>query len=169
MQVGFDALYFFRIDYQDLAKRKDLKSLEVIWRASKSRGLSADVSLFYSCTWLFHYSVSPSCLIMFLSLDFHWYIPKELWTSPRWLLLWSKRWFSCNSGNLFEWYLSVSVFLEYLIIVFLSNEGWPSFVWLQCSRACWWFCCCSSITGSVISLVVPYFLYFFSNLFFEVP
>ncbi|XP_009415848.2 probable alpha-mannosidase At5g13980 isoform X1 [Musa acuminata AAA Group] len=42
-EVGFDALYFFRIDYQDLAKRKDLKSLEVIWRASKSRGLSADI------------------------------------------------------------------------------------------------------------------------------
>ncbi|THU46057.1 hypothetical protein C4D60_Mb09t00950 [Musa balbisiana] len=42
-EVGFDALYFFRIDYQDLAKRKDLKSLEVIWRASKSLGLSADI------------------------------------------------------------------------------------------------------------------------------
>ncbi|XP_078167734.1 putative alpha-mannosidase At5g13980 [Carex rostrata] len=42
-EVGFDALYFSRIDYQDLAKRKDTKSLEVIWRASKSLGSSADV------------------------------------------------------------------------------------------------------------------------------
>jgi Glycosyl hydrolases family 38 N-terminal domain len=41
--VGFDALYFSRIDYQDRAKRKDTKSLEVIWRGSKSLGSSADV------------------------------------------------------------------------------------------------------------------------------
>jgi alpha-mannosidase len=42
-QVGFDALYFFRIDYQDKNKRKDLKELEVVWRASKTFGSSLDI------------------------------------------------------------------------------------------------------------------------------
>ncbi|XP_020253572.1 probable alpha-mannosidase At5g13980 isoform X2 [Asparagus officinalis] len=42
-EVGFDALYFSRIDYQDREKRKDLKSLEVVWRGSKSLGSSADI------------------------------------------------------------------------------------------------------------------------------
>ncbi|KAJ3678236.1 hypothetical protein LUZ60_002039 [Juncus effusus] len=42
-ELGFDALYFSRIDYQDREKRKDTKSLEIIWRGSKSLGSSADV------------------------------------------------------------------------------------------------------------------------------
>ncbi|KAI9114327.1 hypothetical protein K1719_014555 [Acacia pycnantha] len=42
-EVGFDSLFFARIDYQDRAKRKDDKSLEVVWRASKSLGSSAQV------------------------------------------------------------------------------------------------------------------------------
>ncbi|KAJ0988739.1 hypothetical protein J5N97_007095 [Dioscorea zingiberensis] len=42
-EVGFDALYFSRIDYQDRLQRMDLKSLEVVWRGSKSLGSSADV------------------------------------------------------------------------------------------------------------------------------
>ncbi|WOL11467.1 putative alpha-mannosidase [Canna indica] len=42
-EVGFDALYFFRMDYQDKEKRKVLKNLEVVWRGSKSLGSSADV------------------------------------------------------------------------------------------------------------------------------
>ncbi|KAM0936003.1 putative alpha-mannosidase [Dioscorea sansibarensis] len=42
-EVGFDALYFSRIDYQDREKRKDQKSLEVVWRGSKSLSSSADV------------------------------------------------------------------------------------------------------------------------------
>ncbi|KAJ6837233.1 putative alpha-mannosidase isoform X1 [Iris pallida] len=42
-EVGFDALYFSRIDYQDREKRKDLKTLEVIWRGSKTLGSSADI------------------------------------------------------------------------------------------------------------------------------
>ncbi|XP_010929675.1 alpha-mannosidase At3g26720 [Elaeis guineensis] len=42
-EVGFDALYFSRIDYQDREKRKDLKSLEVVWRGSKTLGSSADI------------------------------------------------------------------------------------------------------------------------------
>ncbi|RAL41460.1 hypothetical protein DM860_010254 [Cuscuta australis] len=42
-EVGFDSLYFGRIDYQDRAKRKGEKSLEVIWRASKSLGSSSQI------------------------------------------------------------------------------------------------------------------------------
>ncbi|XP_031105302.1 probable alpha-mannosidase At5g13980 isoform X1 [Ipomoea triloba] len=42
-EVGFDSLYFGRIDYQDRAKRKGEKSLEVVWRASKSLGTSSQI------------------------------------------------------------------------------------------------------------------------------
>ncbi|KAK6127824.1 hypothetical protein DH2020_038426 [Rehmannia glutinosa] len=42
-EVGFDALYFARIDYQDRAKRRDEKKLEVIWQGSKSRGSSSQI------------------------------------------------------------------------------------------------------------------------------
>nr|CAB3489901.1 unnamed protein product [Digitaria exilis] len=41
-EVGFDAFYFFRIDYQDRDTRKGTKELEVVWRGSKSFGSSAD-------------------------------------------------------------------------------------------------------------------------------
>uniref|UniRef100_A0AAV1T648 Alpha-mannosidase n=1 Tax=Peronospora matthiolae TaxID=2874970 RepID=A0AAV1T648_9STRA len=41
--VGFDALYFARIDYEDYAKRKKDKELEFIWRPSKSRGKASQV------------------------------------------------------------------------------------------------------------------------------
>ena len=34
--VGFDALYFGRIDYEDLQLRKDNKNLEFIWRSMNS-------------------------------------------------------------------------------------------------------------------------------------
>lgn len=44
MQVGFDSLFFGRIDYQDRAKRKKEKSLEVIWQGSKSLGSSSQVT-----------------------------------------------------------------------------------------------------------------------------
>ena len=43
-QVGFDAFYFFRIDYQDRDTRKGTKELEVVWRGSKTFGSSAYVS-----------------------------------------------------------------------------------------------------------------------------
>lgn len=43
MQVGFDSVFFGRIDYQDREKRKKEKSLEVIWRGSKSLGSSSQV------------------------------------------------------------------------------------------------------------------------------
>lgn len=36
--VGFDALYFARIDYEDYRKRIHNKDLEFLWRPSKSRG-----------------------------------------------------------------------------------------------------------------------------------
>ncbi|OQR97299.1 lysosomal alpha-mannosidase [Achlya hypogyna] len=36
--VGFDALYFARMDYQDFEKRKAAKDLEFMWEASPSRG-----------------------------------------------------------------------------------------------------------------------------------
>ncbi|ETW07207.1 hypothetical protein H310_01796 [Aphanomyces invadans] len=35
--VGFDALYFARMDYQDYGKRKDEKNLEFLWKPSASR------------------------------------------------------------------------------------------------------------------------------------
>ncbi|KAI4366760.1 hypothetical protein MLD38_022594 [Melastoma candidum] len=41
--VGFDSLYYGRIDYQDRAMRKEQKSLEVVWRGSKSLGSSAQI------------------------------------------------------------------------------------------------------------------------------
>ncbi|POM62482.1 Lysosomal alpha-mannosidase [Phytophthora palmivora] len=41
--VGFDALYFARIDYQDYGHRKKNKDLEFIWRPSKSRGKASQV------------------------------------------------------------------------------------------------------------------------------
>ncbi|KAJ8435413.1 hypothetical protein Cgig2_001065 [Carnegiea gigantea] len=42
-QVGFDSLYFARIDYQDRAKRKDEKTLEIVWRGSKSLGSTSQI------------------------------------------------------------------------------------------------------------------------------
>ncbi|TYZ68389.1 hypothetical protein PybrP1_003372 [[Pythium] brassicae (nom. inval.)] len=41
--VGFDALYFARIDYQDYAARKAAQDLEFVWRSSKSRGAHSQV------------------------------------------------------------------------------------------------------------------------------
>ncbi|KAI3681306.1 hypothetical protein L6452_36096 [Arctium lappa] len=43
-EVGFDSLFFGRIDYQDRAKRKDDKHLEVIWSGSKSLGSSSHMN-----------------------------------------------------------------------------------------------------------------------------
>ncbi|KAL5706468.1 alpha-mannosidase [Ranunculus cassubicifolius] len=42
-QLGFDSLHFARIDYQDRAKRKVDKSLEVIWRGSHTFGSSSQI------------------------------------------------------------------------------------------------------------------------------
>lgn len=43
VQVGFDSFFYGRIDYQDRVKRKNEKSLEVVWQGSKSLGSSAQV------------------------------------------------------------------------------------------------------------------------------
>ncbi|KAF4397582.1 hypothetical protein G4B88_027322 [Cannabis sativa] len=42
-EVGFDSFFYGRIDYQDRAKRKGEKSLEVVWRGSKSLGSSSQI------------------------------------------------------------------------------------------------------------------------------
>ncbi|KAF5186529.1 Alpha-mannosidase [Thalictrum thalictroides] len=42
-EVGFDSVFFGRIDYQDRAKRKHEKSLEVVWRGSQTLGSSAQI------------------------------------------------------------------------------------------------------------------------------
>ncbi|CAB4275520.1 unnamed protein product [Prunus armeniaca] len=42
-EVGFDSLFFGRIDYQDRDKRKNDKSLEFVWQGSKSLGSSAQI------------------------------------------------------------------------------------------------------------------------------
>ncbi|XP_057543590.1 probable alpha-mannosidase At5g13980 isoform X1 [Amaranthus tricolor] len=42
-EVGFDSLFFARIDYQDREKRMADKSLEVVWQGSKSLGASAEI------------------------------------------------------------------------------------------------------------------------------
>ncbi|KAK2656984.1 hypothetical protein Ddye_010036 [Dipteronia dyeriana] len=42
-ELGFDSVHFARIDYQDRAKRKGDKSLEVIWRGSKTFGSSSQI------------------------------------------------------------------------------------------------------------------------------
>ncbi|KAK3024438.1 hypothetical protein RJ639_042970 [Escallonia herrerae] len=44
--LGFDSVHFARIDYQDRAKRKEDKSLEVVWRGSKTFGSTSQV---WSC------------------------------------------------------------------------------------------------------------------------
>eukprot|EP00252_Welwitschia_mirabilis_P007627 TRINITY_DN1919_c0_g1_i1.p1 TRINITY_DN1919_c0_g1~~TRINITY_DN1919_c0_g1_i1.p1 ORF type:complete len:1055 (-),score=246.23 TRINITY_DN1919_c0_g1_i1:132-3296(-) len=42
-EVGFEGLYFARADYQDIAKRREDRTMEMIWRGSKSLGPSAQV------------------------------------------------------------------------------------------------------------------------------
>ncbi|XP_044502294.1 probable alpha-mannosidase At5g13980 [Mangifera indica] len=42
-EVGFDSLFFGRIDYQDRTKRKNEKSLELVWQGSKNYGSSAQI------------------------------------------------------------------------------------------------------------------------------
>uniref|UniRef100_A0A0D9XHR0 Alpha-mannosidase n=1 Tax=Leersia perrieri TaxID=77586 RepID=A0A0D9XHR0_9ORYZ len=42
-ELGFDSMHFARIDYQDRAKRKGDKGLEVIWRGSRTFGSSSQI------------------------------------------------------------------------------------------------------------------------------
>ncbi|KAA8547520.1 hypothetical protein F0562_003949 [Nyssa sinensis] len=62
-ELGFDSVHFARIDYQDRAKRKEDKSLEVIWRGSKTFGSSSQIfanafPVHYSPPNGFHFEVS---------------------------------------------------------------------------------------------------------------
>ncbi|KAL5717332.1 alpha-mannosidase [Ranunculus cassubicifolius] len=42
-ELGFDSLFFARIDYQDRAKRKSEKTLEVVWQGSRSLGSTSQI------------------------------------------------------------------------------------------------------------------------------
>ncbi|KAK4417955.1 Alpha-mannosidase [Sesamum alatum] len=42
-ELGFDSLFFARIDYQDRAKRRSDRTLEVIWRGSRSLSSSSQI------------------------------------------------------------------------------------------------------------------------------
>ncbi|KAK7311284.1 hypothetical protein RJT34_09318 [Clitoria ternatea] len=42
-ELGFDSLFFARIDYQDRAKRLKEKTLEIIWQGSRSLGSSSQI------------------------------------------------------------------------------------------------------------------------------
>ncbi|CAK9863623.1 unnamed protein product [Sphagnum jensenii] len=42
-ELGFDAFFFARADYQDLQKRRKDQTMEVIWQGSKSLGSSAQI------------------------------------------------------------------------------------------------------------------------------
>ncbi|XP_021846395.1 alpha-mannosidase At3g26720 isoform X2 [Spinacia oleracea] len=44
IKVGFNSLYFARIDYQDREKRKDEKTLEVLRRGSRSLGSTSQIT-----------------------------------------------------------------------------------------------------------------------------
>ncbi|CAN1816166.1 Probable alpha-mannosidase At5g66150 [Linum perenne] len=61
-ETGFDSVHFARIDYQDRAKRKNDKSLEVVWRGSKTFGSSSQIfanafPVHYSPPTGFHFEV----------------------------------------------------------------------------------------------------------------
>jgi len=36
--MGFDGLFFARLDYQDYSVRKQAKEMELVWRGSQSLG-----------------------------------------------------------------------------------------------------------------------------------
>ncbi|XP_022977427.1 alpha-mannosidase [Cucurbita maxima] len=55
-EVGFDSVHFARIDYQDRAKRMVDKSLEVVWRGSKTFGSSSQI---FANAFPVHYSPPP--------------------------------------------------------------------------------------------------------------
>ncbi|ONK72632.1 uncharacterized protein A4U43_C04F21420 [Asparagus officinalis] len=52
-ELGFDSLHFARIDYQDRRKRWADKSLEVVWRGSKTFGASSQI---FASAFPVHYS-----------------------------------------------------------------------------------------------------------------
>ncbi|KAK7309369.1 hypothetical protein RJT34_06033 [Clitoria ternatea] len=52
-ELGFESIHFARIDYQDRTKRKLDKTLEVVWRGSKTFGSSVQI---FANTFPVHYS-----------------------------------------------------------------------------------------------------------------
>ncbi|KAK2656982.1 hypothetical protein Ddye_010034 [Dipteronia dyeriana] len=65
-ELGFDSVHFARIDYQDRAKRKEDKSLEVIWRGSRTFGSSSQI---FANAFPVHYS-PPNGFDFELFVDF---------------------------------------------------------------------------------------------------
>jgi len=61
-KVGFDALYFGRIDYQDLALRKEASECEGLWNASSS---SSDSTIFWGLTGSYGGNYGPPAGFMF--------------------------------------------------------------------------------------------------------
>ncbi|KAM5546803.1 alpha-mannosidase [Rosa sericea] len=55
-ELGFDSVHFARIDYQDREKRKRDKSLEVIWRGSRTLGSSSQI---FANAFPVHYGPPP--------------------------------------------------------------------------------------------------------------
>ncbi|KAK6923038.1 Glycoside hydrolase family 38, N-terminal domain [Dillenia turbinata] len=78
LQLGFDSLHFVRIDYEDRAKHKDDKTLDVIWQGSKASCSSAQIltnafPVHYSPPPGFHFEVFDDfkpVQILILSLSF---------------------------------------------------------------------------------------------------
>lgn len=48
-ELGYDGVFFARLDYRDKIKRLQTKSMELVWQGSKSLGDSTDLftSIFY--------------------------------------------------------------------------------------------------------------------------
>jgi hypothetical protein len=60
--VGFDGIFWGRGDYEDKEKRLKERSMEFIWRGSKSLGSSAEVGyivLYVSVIMRFYYTPHP--------------------------------------------------------------------------------------------------------------
>ncbi|KAG1370202.1 alpha-mannosidase [Cocos nucifera] len=104
LQVGFDALYFSRIDYQDREKRKDLKSLEVVWRGSKTLGSSADV---FTGIFPKNYEPPPG--------DFYFEVDDESLFFP--LFFWRSM-----DGRVNALYSTPSIYTD---AKYAANESWP--------------------------------------------
>ena len=49
MQMGFDGLFFARLDYQDYFTRKQAEELELIWRGSQSLGIYENLLVVIDC------------------------------------------------------------------------------------------------------------------------
>lgn len=141
-QLGFDSVQFARIDYQDRVKRSADKSLEVVWRGSKTFGSSSQV---------FKISFSP-CL---------WKLAFQFWHAHFKVQIFAGAFpihYSPPEGFHFEVNddaapVQVLNMKSYIILCFccaftfsLKITGWSSSLWLQCWTTCEWFywCCCNS-------------------------